>query len=309
MGHGRATPGKEAVVITRRPSWAAAAALTLVLPVLAATQTFGTFTWQMRPYCNRIALTLNYTPAGFTLDGSDDQCAVSGGSRGSAYGVATFTPAGSVALNFTLVPAPSGKAIHVSALVDPGTGNGTWQDSAGRTGAFTLGTTAGGSARPDPTTVILPGSVGAAELVDGGVTTSKLAAGAVTAAKVDGSQVQLRVSGACAAGQLMLGVNADGTVQCGTASRPAANLECVSTTYPTFTLAPGASTYFTNPACPAGYTAIQPFCWTPAAGVFSRGNGYVNNLVGEATFCAWQNTTNSSQVTFGGNVCCRTPAQ
>lgn len=285
---------------------AGAAALVVLLPVQAAAQVFGTFSWQMQPYCNRITLTLKNTTAGFTLDGTDDQCGVS---RGSAYGVATFTPTGTVALNFTIVPAPSGKAVHVSAVVDPGTGSGSWNDSAGRTGTFALGAATGGSARPDPTTSIVPGSVGGTELADLSVTTSKLAGAAVTAAKIDSSQVQLRVSGSCAAGQLMVGVNANGTVLCATPTHAAANLECTNTTVSTFTISASSTNFFNNPACPSGYTAVQPYCWTASSGVYSQGQGFNANVANNATFCAWQNTTGSSQSVFGGNVCCRVPAQ
>lgn len=286
---------------------AGAIALALLLPVNASAQVFGTFTWQMQPYCNQITLTLKNTTAGFTLDGTDDQCGVS---RGSAYGVATFTPTGTVALNFTIVPAPSGKAIHVSAVVDPGTGSGAWNDSAGRTGTFSLGTATGGAARPDPTSTLGAGAVSTTTLADGAVTTAKLAAGAVTSAKVDSSQVQLRVSNSCAAGQLMIGVNANGTVLCAAPTRPAANLECLTTGTPTsFSLAANSTNFFNNPACPAGYTAVTPYCWTSSAGVYSQGSGYNANVASNATFCSWQNTTGASQPVFGGNLCCRVPAQ
>jgi len=270
---------------------ATTAVLSLLLPVSASAQVFGTFTWQMEPYCNRITLTLSSTTAGFTVDGKDDLC---GANTGSAYGVAVFTPGGTVALNFTIVPTPNGKGIHVSAVVNPGTGDGTWTDSAGRSGLFTLGGPGGGSARPDPTVTVPPGSITATELANG----------AVGSAKVDSSQVQLRVGGACPAGQLMTGVNANGTVVCA-APASSGTFACVNTTVQSVTIGPNTNNFFNNPSCPAGYAATTPYCWTAAFGVYSQGSGYNSNAPGNPTFCAWQNTTGSNQTVFGGNVCCR----
>jgi hypothetical protein len=43
---------------------------------------------------------------------------------------------GQRALNFTIVLAPGGRALHVSAVVSPATGSGTWTDASGATGTF-----------------------------------------------------------------------------------------------------------------------------------------------------------------------------
>jgi hypothetical protein len=52
--------------------------LLLLTPAPAAAQVFGTFSRQMLPYCNVVSLTLVNTPVGgFTLQGTDDQCAPS----------------------------------------------------------------------------------------------------------------------------------------------------------------------------------------------------------------------------------------
>lgn len=48
----------------------------LVTASETSAQVFGTFPWQM-PYCNVVTLTLTTIPAGFTLDGSDNQCGAS----------------------------------------------------------------------------------------------------------------------------------------------------------------------------------------------------------------------------------------
>lgn len=64
------------------------AILTYGVPAPLSAQVFGTFPWQMQPYCNVVTLTLTSTPAGFTLDGADDQCGAT--NKASAVGVASF---------------------------------------------------------------------------------------------------------------------------------------------------------------------------------------------------------------------------
>ena len=97
---------------------------------------FGTFPWQMQPYCNVVTLTLTTIPAGFTLDGSDNQCGAS--TKGSATGIGVFNPDGSVGLNFTIVTSPGAKGVQVSAIVSPANGQGAWTDSVGNSGTFAL---------------------------------------------------------------------------------------------------------------------------------------------------------------------------
>jgi hypothetical protein len=89
----------------------------------------------------------------------------------------------------------------------------------------------------------------------------------------------------------------------------ATRLQCSDTAISTFTVAANTATFINNPACPTGYDAITPYCYTNASGVYSRGSGYNSNTNGLATFCAWQNTTASTQQVFGGNVCCRIPGR
>lgn len=87
-------------------------------------------------------------------------------------------------------------------------------------------------------------------------------------------------------------------------------LQCIDTAIVTNTIAANASTFYNNPACPAGYNAaVTPYCFTNASTVFSKGSGYNSNTPGLATFCAWTNTSASPQQVFGGSVCCRVPGR
>ena len=92
--------------------------------------------------------------------------------------------------------------------------------------------------------------------------------------------------------------------------RPQATaFDCTNTSISSFTISANSTNFFNNPACPAGYKATTPYCWTAASGVYSQGSGYNANSSGSVTFCAWQNSTVSNQAVFGGNVCCRVPAR
>ena len=139
--------------MTRTILWLSTAAVVLS-PAGVYAQVFGTFTWQMQPHCNRVTLTLTTSPGGFTLSGSDDQCGAV--SKASATGVALFNADGMVGLNFTIVTPPAGQAVHVSATVNPATGQGTWSDDVGNSGTFALGGNAAGlPVRPSTVTPIV----------------------------------------------------------------------------------------------------------------------------------------------------------
>lgn len=168
----------------------------------ASAQVFGTFTWQMQPYCNRITLTITQVPTGYTVDGFDDQCGA--GQRASVTGMVHINPDGTVGLNFSIIASPSGRVLHVAAPLSPATGSGAWTDSIGRSGTLALGANGGGSPRPLPSAGVAPGSITAVEI----------AAGAVGATQINTTQVQARVSGTCVAGQTINAVNANGTVGC-----------------------------------------------------------------------------------------------
>ena len=89
----------------------------------------------------------------------------------------------------------------------------------------------------------------------------------------------------------------------------ATNLQCTQTSLQSFTIAAGASTFFNNPLCPAGYHEVMPYCYSSDAGVNSAGSGTNSNTAGLATFCAWHNTTGGSRTVFGGSICCRVPGR
>lgn len=93
------------------------------------------------------------------------------------------------------------------------------------------------------------------------------------------------------------------------AAPQATPLDCVNTTVQATSIAANTTDFFSNPTCPTGYRAITPYCWTATGGVVSQGSGYNANSASNGTFCAWQNTTASSQTVFGGNVCCRIPGR
>jgi hypothetical protein len=147
----------------------------------ASAQVFGTFTWQMQPYCNRVTLTLTSVAGHFTLDGSDEQCGAT--TKASANGIGVFNPDGTVGINFTIVTSPSGKPVHVSALVSPANGQGTWTDSVGNSGPFAFfGAVPGLPVRPLPASGVAPAAITALEIGPAAIGASEIAAGAVASA-------------------------------------------------------------------------------------------------------------------------------
>jgi len=151
-------------------------------------QSVGTFRWQLQPYCNIVTLTVTQTGGIFTLDGFDDQC--DGATRAPVTGMAVPNPDGTVEIGLSIVSSPGAAPVHVAVPIGLATLGGPWKDSAGNAGmfAFTRDQGTGGSPRPATATL-----------------------GAVA---INPSQVQLRVSGDCPAGQVMQRINQDGTVAC-----------------------------------------------------------------------------------------------
>ncbi len=128
--------------MTRTAAFLTAIGLTMLPAGGASAQPIGTFTWQMQPFCNRVTLALTSAATGFTADGFDDQCGAP--VRSGVVGVGVFNPNGSVGITLTIVTAANASPLHVTALVSPTTGQGTWADSVGSSGNFVLAGTASG---------------------------------------------------------------------------------------------------------------------------------------------------------------------
>ncbi len=156
-------------------------------PSFAAAQPFGTFRWQVLPYCNVITVAITQNGSVYRLEGTDDQCGAP--VAAALTGLAFINPNGSVGMGFTIIAAPGGAPVAVDATVDL-SGSGTWRDSAGNTGALVLTPGAGTGGAPRP--------------VGGGV----------GGAAVNPTQVQLRVTGSCPAGAAVSALNQDGSVTC-----------------------------------------------------------------------------------------------
>jgi hypothetical protein len=173
------------------------------LPATAQPLPMGVFSWQLAPYCNVLSLTTSQDGAVYTFDGTDNQCGAS--TLGTVRGLAVINPNGTVGIGLTIVSTPGGLPVHVQATIDQGTLGGPWTDDHGNSGTFVFGpTAASGSPRP----------LASAAIPTGVVTSAKIADGTVAAVDVNAAEVQKRVSGACATGELMTGVNEDGSVVC-----------------------------------------------------------------------------------------------
>lgn len=167
-------------------------------------QPLGAFTWQLQPFCNRVTVTVFQSGGSYTLDGFDDQCG--GDARAPLAGVATVNPNGSIQLGFAIV-VNNGLPVHLTAQVSLPGASGTWRDSLGHSGDFVLAAAAPGSPRPLPNGSVPNRSIGAAQIID--------------------TEVQRRVAAVCPTGQLMTGVNIDGTVTCDTGTSGAGDITAV----------------------------------------------------------------------------------
>lgn len=191
--------------------------LGIVLAALAGdanAQPLGTYSWQLAPYCNVVTLNATQNGAVYNVDGYDNQCGT--GSRAAASGMAFLNPNGSIGIGLTIVTTPSGVPVHVESTISLSTLGGTWHDNHGNTGTFIFTPSGSGSGSPRPVSndEIPNGSITEVKLADGAVTAVKIADGAIGAQEIDPGQVQQRIQTACPSGQLMTGVNQNGTVVC-----------------------------------------------------------------------------------------------
>ena len=126
---------------------ASACAFLTLVTTDAGAQPLGTFRWQLQPFCNVLTLVVVQTGSNFRVEGTDDLCG--GSTRASALGMAFQKSDGTIGFGITIVTNHGAAPLHVSASIALTTISGTWQDSAGNSGAFVFNPSiAPGSPRP-----------------------------------------------------------------------------------------------------------------------------------------------------------------
>ena len=183
----------------------------------ASAQPLGTYSWQLAPYCNVVTVNVTQNGSAYTLDGYDTQCG-GASNRAPVTGIAVPNPNGTIEIGLTIVTSPGGTPVHVETAIDLATLGGTWRDSLGNSGdfVFTPVGVASGAPRELATVAVPDGSITGPKLANGAVDSSKIADGTIGASDVDPAQIQRRVGASCPTGQLMVGVNQDGSVACET---------------------------------------------------------------------------------------------
>ncbi len=114
----------------------------------AQAQPIGTFTWQLKPYCNVVTLHVTGVAGVYTLEGFDDQCGAS--TRAPLTGVGTQNPDGSIGFGLHVVTTPGGRGLQIDARLSIQNLSGSWSDSAGHAGTFAFNARSGGNPRPAP---------------------------------------------------------------------------------------------------------------------------------------------------------------
>lgn len=200
-----------------KASFAIVAGLVLGFSTVSAAQPLGTFRWQLSPYCNVLSLSVTQNGAIYRLEGYDDQCGAN--TRAAVIGMAIPNTDGTIGFGLNLVVAPGGAPLHIDVALTPATLGGTWRDSSGNTGTLVFNpSAAAGTPRAAPTTVIPDGAITSSKIATNAIDASKVLDGSLGSADVNSTQIQRRVSGACATGAFLQGVNQDGTVVCGSDS-------------------------------------------------------------------------------------------
>lgn len=241
------------VVLHRLPLVLLLAVLGAAHVATAQAQTvLGTFSWKLQPFCNTVSVQVTQEGATYRLAGWEDGCG--GVVRQPEQG--TVSPNLDGTLSFLLVTATvGGVPTTTSVRFDVGSLGGSWTDSAGNSGAFVLGAPAGGSPRPLGGSGLAPSSVNTTTIVDG----------TIGSVDVNSTQVQLRVSGACPAGQAMRSVAASGTVVCQPV-RPA-QIVWVATSGGDFTSVAAAMNSITDAS------ATKPYVVRVAPGIYDEPGG------------------------------------
>lgn len=229
------------------------ALLGVALPSAAQAQAvLGTFSWKLQPFCNTVTVQVTQEGATYRLAGWEDGCG--GVVRQAVQG--TVSPNLDGSLTFLLVTAtPGGVPVTTSVRFAIASLGGPWTDSAGNSGTFVLGAAPGGSPRP----------LGSGGMAPSTVTTTTIVDGTIGSVDVNSTQVQLRVSGACPAGQAMRSVAADGTVVCQPTS--AAQIVWVATSGGDYTSVRAAMTAITDAS------AAKPYVVRVAPGVYDEPGG------------------------------------
>ena len=253
----------------------------------AVGQPLGTFRWQLQPFCNVVTVAITQNGAVYRLEGTDDQCG-NGADAASVTGTAFPNADGSIGFGLNIVTTPGGRPVHVDAEISLGNFSGTWRDSAGSFGTFSLtpGAGNGGSARPLPTIASIPGAIVLRQ--DGGfVAGGTLGVGAIPASGPGARSMWYPRKAAFRAGEVIdaqwddvnVGVRSTAFGENTTASGQA------STATGFFTTASGGISTATG----SGTTASGDF--STAMGQGSRATGPSSTAMGISTRASGQATT------------------